>query len=106
MDDRRFDEFTRAFASRTSRRSLVKSLVGLTGVAALAPFARTDVADAARRWTRVSAALITASDARLLEVGRGRAMLVTESINVDPDGVPIEYGHSRWLSDAMTFVVE
>ena len=62
--------------------------------------------DYSRRWTRVSAALITASDARLLEVGRGRAMLITEAINIDPDGVPIEYGHARWLSDAMTFVVE
>lgn len=64
------------------------------------------VADYSRRWTRVSAALITASDARLLEVGRGRAMLVTEAVNVDPDGTPIEYGYSRWLSDSMTFVVE
>jgi GntR family phosphonate transport system transcriptional regulator len=64
------------------------------------------VADYKRRTTRISAQLISNADARLLGVRRGRAVLVTDSINVEPDGRPIDFGYGRMLGDLMTFVVE
>ena len=36
----------------------------------------------------------------------GRPVLVTESLNVDPDGVPIEYGVTRLAADFVTLIVE
>lgn len=67
---------------------------------------RCGVADYKRRTTRISAQLISNADARVLGVRRGRAVLVTDSINVEPDGTPIDFGHGRMLGDLMTFVVE
>ncbi len=48
MDDRRFDALVRQLASGQSRRSVLKGLLGLTGVA-LAGSAATESTDAARR---------------------------------------------------------
>lgn len=67
---------------------------------------RCGVADYRRRTTRISAQLISTADARVLGVRRGRAVLVTDSVNVEPDGKPIDFGHGRMLGDLMTFVVE
>lgn len=67
---------------------------------------RCGVPDYRRRTTRISAQLISAADARILGVRRGRAMLVTDSVNVEPDGRPIDVGHGRMLGELMTFVVE
>ncbi|MCW5744637.1 MAG: phosphonate metabolism transcriptional regulator PhnF [Alphaproteobacteria bacterium] len=67
---------------------------------------RCGVADYKRRTTRISAQLISAADARVLGVRRGRAVLVTDSINIEPDGRPIDFGYGRMLGDIMTFVVE
>jgi len=64
------------------------------------------VADYKRRTTRISAQLISNADARILGVRRGRAVLVTDSINVEPDGRPIDFGYGRMLGELMTFVVE
>ncbi len=67
---------------------------------------RCGIPDYKRRTTRISAQLISNADARLLGVRRGRAVLVTDSVNIEPDGRPIDYGHGRMLGDLMTFVVE
>lgn len=67
---------------------------------------RCGVADYKRRTTRISAQLISNADARLLGVRRGRAVLVTDSINIEPDGKPIDFGYGRMLGELMTFVVE
>ncbi|TWS95151.1 phosphonate metabolism transcriptional regulator PhnF [Reyranella sp. CPCC 100927] len=67
---------------------------------------RCGVPDYKRRTTRISAQLISNADARVLGVRRGRAVLVTDSVNVEPDGSIIEFGHGRMLGDLMTFVVE
>jgi GntR family phosphonate transport system transcriptional regulator len=64
------------------------------------------VPDYKRRTTRISAQLISNADARLLGVRRGRAVLVTDTVNVEPDGTPVDAGHGRMLGDLMTFVVE
>lgn len=64
------------------------------------------VPDYKRRTTRISAQLISNADARLLGVRRGRAVLVTDTVNIEPDGTPIDAGHGRMLGDLMTFVVE
>jgi len=67
---------------------------------------RCGVQDYRRRTTRISAQLISNGDARVLGVRRGRAVLVTDSVNVEPDGRPIDFAHGRMLGDLMTFVVE
>jgi hypothetical protein len=48
MDDRRFDALTKSLASGSSRRSLIKGLLGLAGLATTGAIVRNEV-DAARR---------------------------------------------------------
>lgn len=49
MDDSQFDRMTREIAQGTSRRTLIKSLVGIGGVAVAGNWIRTNHAEAARR---------------------------------------------------------
>ena len=52
MDDRRFDSLTRALAQGTSRRTLIKGLLGLGGIAAAGVVVRNEgPAEAAVRRT-------------------------------------------------------
>lgn len=67
---------------------------------------RLGIEDFTRRWTRISSRSATAEEARRLGLKRGRPVLVTESLNVDPDGVPIEYGLTRMSADLVTLIVE
>ena len=67
---------------------------------------RLGVEDYTRRWTRISSRQATAEESRRLDLKRGRPVLVTESLNVDPDGVPIEYGVTRLAADVVTLIVE
>jgi len=64
------------------------------------------VEDYFRRITRVTARLPSAEDARYLHQPKSRPILVTESISVDMQGRPIEYGLSRFASDRTQIVVE
>lgn len=64
------------------------------------------VADYRRKWTRVTARMPTGREADLLGQPRTRPVLVSESVNVDPDGRPIEYGHTRFNSDWVQLVYE
>lgn len=64
------------------------------------------VADYSRRTTRIAAKLISASDARLLQLPRTRPVLVSETVNVDPRGKPVEFVRARFAADHITFSIE
>jgi GntR family phosphonate transport system transcriptional regulator len=62
--------------------------------------------DYERRVTKVTARMPSAGDAELLRQGRARPVLVTESINVDADGQPVEYGLARFSADRFQIVFQ
>lgn len=64
------------------------------------------VKDYHRRTTSITARLPTSEEAKLLGQSRHRPVLVSESINVDGDGTPVEYGLTRFSSDWVRIVVE
>ena len=68
--------------------------------------ARLGVADYTRRETRVTAAMPSADDARHLGQPASRPILQTESINVDPEGKPIEFGRTRFASERVRLLFE
>ncbi|WP_235830044.1 phosphonate metabolism transcriptional regulator PhnF [Algihabitans albus] len=65
---------------------------------------RCGLADYERKTTRVTARLPEAADARLLRQPGNRPVLVTESLNVDAEGRPVEFGITRFASDRMQVV--
>jgi GntR family transcriptional regulator, phosphonate transport system regulatory protein len=69
-------------------------------------FARYGIEDYFRKSTRVTARLPDAEEMRVLNLPRSRPVLVTESINVDPDGRTIEYGIARFAADRVHLVFE
>ncbi|GAB4166032.1 MAG: phosphonate metabolism transcriptional regulator PhnF [Thalassobaculales bacterium] len=71
--------------------------------AALAEFG---VADYLRKRTRITARLPDEAEAEMLEIPRSRPVLVTEAVNVDGDGRPIEFGVARTNSDRLQILVE
>lgn len=71
-----------------------------------AALARLGVTDYARQSTRVMARLPDAEEARLLRQPRNRPVLVTEAVNADSDGEPIEFGIARFASDRVQILVE
>jgi GntR family transcriptional regulator, phosphonate transport system regulatory protein len=62
--------------------------------------------DYERRITKVTARMPDTSDAELLRQARNRPVLVTESVNVDANDVPIEYGVARFAADRFQIVFE
>ncbi len=64
------------------------------------------VADYTRKVTRVTARMPEEEEARLLAQPRNRPVLITESVNVDETGTPIEYGIARFAADRVQFVFE
>ena len=62
--------------------------------------------DYERRITKVTARMPSANDAEILRQGRARPVLVTESVNVDTDGRPVEYGLARFAADRFQIVFE
>ena len=67
---------------------------------------RLGVADYTRKITRVTARTARAADARLLQQPPNKPILMTEAINVDSAGRPIEYSVGRWASDRVQMVFE
>jgi GntR family phosphonate transport system transcriptional regulator len=67
---------------------------------------RCGLSDYARKSTKVTARAARAADARLLGQPPSRPILMTESINVDTEGQPIEYSVGRWASDRVQFLIE
>ena len=64
------------------------------------------VSDYRRRLTRITAQLPTVEDARFLHIQRNRPVLVTESVDVDLDDVPIQYGITRFVADQVQLMVD
>lgn len=64
------------------------------------------VEDYHRRSTQVSARLPSARDARLLRQSRTVPVLVSESINVDLQGRPVEFCETRFCAERVRFVIE
>ena len=62
------------------------------------------IKDYTREQTRVTTRLPTAQEARLLSQSRGQPVLVSESVNVDPGGIPIEYTVARFAGQRIQFV--
>jgi GntR family phosphonate transport system transcriptional regulator len=71
-----------------------------------ATLARYGVRDYVRRTTRITARMPTSAEARHLKQPQVRPVIQTESINVDDQGVPVEYGVARFASDRVQLVVE
>lgn len=68
--------------------------------------ARCGVADYRRQVTRITARMPTPEEAGLLQQARSRPVLVTEAVNVDPAGAPVEASFARYAAGRMQIVVE
>jgi GntR family transcriptional regulator, phosphonate transport system regulatory protein len=64
------------------------------------------IADFSRRVTRIAARLPSAREAKLLRQARSQPLMVTEAVNVDPNGVAIELGIARISADRIQLVVD
>ena len=63
------------------------------------------VTDYTRKVTRVTARLPDRQEASQLELPATRPVLVTESVNVDAQARPIEYGVARFAADRVQLVI-
>lgn len=64
------------------------------------------VEDYIRASTRVSAVLATATQAAVLQLTEGAPLLKTTGLNVDLDGVPVEFGQTWFAGDRVTLTLE
>jgi len=90
FDDARLPGFADALrASRSVSRAL----------------ARYDLADYARAWSRITTTLPPADIARLLSQPRTRPVLQVEALNVDRDGVPLQYSLTNFAGDRVQLTI-
>ncbi len=71
-----------------------------------AALAAMGVTDYSRKVTRVTARMPTPEEAELLRQPRSRPVLVSESINVDAAGTPVEWGITRYATARVQIVFE
>jgi GntR family phosphonate transport system transcriptional regulator len=64
------------------------------------------IEDYRRRSTRITARMPEPEEARLLRMAPGRPLLITESVNVDLFGKPIEYGLTSFVADRVQLLIE
>lgn len=64
------------------------------------------IRDYRRAGTRVTAAIIDATDATRLGVALGRPILIVDSTDEDADGTPVSTTHSRFVAERVEFVVD
>ena len=69
-------------------------------------FAAFGVSDYLRLSTRIGARTATADEAAILELAPGRVVLVADSVNVDPDEIPIQATRAVFAADRVELVVE
>jgi GntR family phosphonate transport system transcriptional regulator len=62
--------------------------------------------DYTRASTRISAARATPSHALHLRCREGDPVLHTRSLNVAPDGQPVEYGNTWYAADRVTLTLD
>ncbi len=77
---------------------------GATG-SITAALAACGVPDYRRATTRIGASVADAVDAKRLEIAEGRPVLVIDSVNVDPEGVPIQWARSHFCADRVRLTV-
>lgn len=63
------------------------------------------ITDYTRASTRLTAKVATTTQALHLGISEGAPILRTVAINVDPDGHPVEYGHTWFVGDRITLVL-
>lgn len=90
LDYRRFPDFT----------NRMRELGSITAV-----FASYDVADYARASTRISARHADAEEAKILRLAPGAILLVSEAVDVDPEGQTLSYALSRFPAERLELVV-
>ena len=90
LDYRRFPDFPARFESARS---------------VTAAFRASGVADYSRASTHISARHADAEETRLLKLAPGAILLVSESVDADPDGKPIQYALSRFPADRLELIV-
>lgn len=71
-----------------------------------AALAACGVADYRRRSTAISARLATPEEAAALDLAPGRIVLVTEAVNVDEAGVPVQLTYGAFAADRVELRVE
>jgi GntR family phosphonate transport system transcriptional regulator len=64
------------------------------------------VADYTRRETRLSARLASRREARLLAIAESAPVLVSENLNVDADGRPVEASQTLYAAERVQLTVE
>ena len=64
------------------------------------------IRDYRRASTRVTAAIVDATDATRLDLALGRPVLVVDSIDVDADGKPLLTTRARFAAERVEFLVE
>ncbi|MBV7394685.1 phosphonate metabolism transcriptional regulator PhnF [Mameliella sediminis] len=64
------------------------------------------IMDYTRASTRVTALLATPTQAVRLRLAEGAPILKTSSVNIDPDGVAIEYGETLFAGDRVALTLE
>lgn len=67
--------------------------------------AASGVPDYTRAWTRVAARLASPTQAGHLQIREGAPVLHTVSLNIDPDGQPLEYGRTWFSGDQVTLTL-
>jgi GntR family phosphonate transport system transcriptional regulator len=63
------------------------------------------IADYTRAWTRINAKTASVTLAGQLRIAQGAPVLRTTSLNIDPEGRPIEFGRSWFAADRVTLTV-
>lgn len=69
-------------------------------------FKRFGIDDYSRKFTRIGAQLPSTRVAGLLKQPKNRPIILTESVDVDAAGAPIEYGTTGFCSDRVQLMVE
>jgi GntR family transcriptional regulator, phosphonate transport system regulatory protein len=67
---------------------------------------RLGVDEYVRQTTRIFAKMPTTEEARLLEMPRNRPLIVTEGVNIDGQGIRIEYCLTKFVGDLVQVLVE
>lgn len=78
----------------------------LAGETLSAALARYGAGEYRRLETRITARPATLAESRALDLAEGRIVMVCDSVNVDPGGVPIEATHARFAADRVEFLIE
>lgn len=71
-----------------------------------AALAACGLSDYRRKSSRITARLPTPEEADLLQQSRSRPVLVSESLNVDPDGQPVDWTQAIYAAGRVQLVVE